>query len=214
MSQNTVRMTFFNYCCPRTFSLLESTCVSTPWTAFSIQSQSDSLFVKIFLPKHSSANYSYFAIQSHQKFDDRHLFKPGAISLIRRHFELRQKKYPCKIRIKFAINPFQTCRHYIYGQKFWKKKNYFAFFSKNILFYLLNYSSKFDWLADLFYGVSTLFGSFNAESSHFDKSLFVSRSLYLQIFYSWGTLMFRHWFVFIYLGIVYIMLVRSLNFSK
>ncbi len=35
---------------------------------------------------------------------------------------------------------------------------------------------------DLFYGVSTLFESFNAELSHFKKSLYVSRSSYLQTF--------------------------------
>ena len=35
----------------------------------------------------------------------------------------------------------------------------------------------------LFYGVLTLFGSFNAESSHFDESLFVSKSSYFQIIY-------------------------------
>ena len=33
----------------------------------------------------------------------------------------------------------------------------------------------------LFYGVSTLFGSFNAELSQFDKGLHVSRSFFLQI---------------------------------
>ena len=37
-------------------------------------------------------------------------------------------------------------------------------------------------LVGLFYGISTFFGSFNAESSHFDESLFISRSSYLQIF--------------------------------
>ena len=34
----------------------------------------------------------------------------------------------------------------------------------------------------LFYGISTLFGSFNTESSPFDEILFVSRSSYIQIF--------------------------------
>ena len=29
---------------------------------------------------------------------------------------------------------------------------------------------KIDWLVVLFYGISTLFGLFNAELSHFDKS--------------------------------------------
>ena len=36
----------------------------------------------------------------------------------------------------------------------------------------------FGWL---FYGISTLFRSFNAELSQFDESLYVSRSSYLQI---------------------------------
>ena len=37
-------------------------------------------------------------------------------------------------------------------------------------------------VGQLVHGVSTIFGSFNAESSYFDKILFVSRSSYLQIF--------------------------------
>ena len=47
----------------------------------------------------------------------------------------------------------------------------------NIQFKNLMYKNKFKtylrWLIDwLFYGASTLFGSFNAESSHLDESLF------------------------------------------
>ena len=37
------------------------------------------------------------------------------------------------------------------------------------------------WLVGWFYGISTLFGSFNAELNQFDKSLYVSRSSYRQV---------------------------------
>ena len=57
--------------------------------------------VKIFLTKtcfsvyitHNFINFTWFALLSHQKFDERFLFKPGACYLIYHHFELPQKKY-------------------------------------------------------------------------------------------------------------------------
>ena len=59
------------------------------------------------------------------------------------------------------------------------------------------------WLVGWFYGVSTLLGPFNAERWFWWKfvcfKVFVSSNIY-----SWCTLIFRYWFVFIYFGIVYI----------
>ena len=66
-------------------------CVSVTWTVFLTQACSGkSMFsplVNIFLNKtcffihitHSSVNFTWFILLSHQKFDDRTLFKPGLL---------------------------------------------------------------------------------------------------------------------------------------
>ena len=50
------------------------------------------------------------------------------------------------------------------------------------------------WLVVLFYGESTLFGSFNAESSHFDESLFQGLRIfkYLLMVYSNFQIFFKN----------------------
>ena len=70
---------------PRTLSLLRSQCVSPPWTIFSTQICSGkckfSKFVNIVFAKHIThcvVNFTWFALLSQQKFDDRPLFKLGA----------------------------------------------------------------------------------------------------------------------------------------
>ena len=118
MSQKTVPMTFFTTV-SGTFSLPEIPCVLTSWTVYSTQARCGnpmfSLMVKFFFfikigfsvsIIDSSVNYILFALLSHQKFDDRSLFKPGALCSICCHFELPQNKYFCVIRIIFAINQF------------------------------------------------------------------------------------------------------------
>ena len=54
----------------------------------------------------SSVNFIWFALLSHQKFDDRPLFKPGA--LICHHSEQPQNNFFCEIKIIFALDQFQT----------------------------------------------------------------------------------------------------------
>ena len=44
---------------------------------------------------HSSVNFTWYALLSHQKFDAIALFKPEALCLICCHFEQPQKKYFC-----------------------------------------------------------------------------------------------------------------------
>ena len=59
---------------------------------------------------------------------------------------------------------------------FWNIRKYSIFFTyrvRNIIFLV-------SWLFLLFFGTSVVFGSFNAELSKLDKSLYVSRSSYLQ----------------------------------
>ena len=100
---------------PGTFPLSESQRDSTPQVAFSFPAgrvckTMFSLFVKIFLTKkcftvniiHSFVNFTWFTLVNCQKFDDRLLFKPGAVCLIFLHFELSQKKYFYKIKMIFV----------------------------------------------------------------------------------------------------------------
>ena len=76
---------------PGTFLLYQSQCVSTPWTVFSTQTHNDKPmfrpFVNISFNKtcfsihitYSSENLTWFELPSHQKFDDRPVFKPATI---------------------------------------------------------------------------------------------------------------------------------------
>ena len=78
---------------------LESQCVSIVWTIFSTQAfigkPMFSPFLNIILTKicffvhirYSSVNFTWFALFTHQKFDDRPLLKPGALHFICHHFE-------------------------------------------------------------------------------------------------------------------------------
>ena len=56
-------------------------------------------------------------ITSHQRFNYRRLFKPGALCLICCNFALPQNKYFCEIKITFAKNQFQT----MLSLDLWKK---------------------------------------------------------------------------------------------
>ena len=90
---------------PGTFSSLESQCVSTSWTVFLTRARTGKflfdLFVniwqklKLFLTErcffmyitNSSVNFAWFALFSHQEFDDRPLFEPEILCLIFHQFE-------------------------------------------------------------------------------------------------------------------------------
>ena len=58
---------------------------------------------------YSFIDFIGFALLSHQRFDDRPLFKPGALCLICHHFELPKNKYFCLIKIIFAKANSQKC---------------------------------------------------------------------------------------------------------
>ena len=77
----------------RTFSLSEKQYVSIPCTVFSTRTHSSKAICKYFLTKtyfsvpiiHFSVNFTWITLFSHQRFDDRPLFKPGALCLIYCH---------------------------------------------------------------------------------------------------------------------------------
>ena len=62
-------------------------------------------FVRI---THSSVNFTWFALLSHEKIDDKPLFKCEALCLILCHFELSQNNHFCEIKTFFFLIKFQT----------------------------------------------------------------------------------------------------------
>ena len=120
MPQETVCMTSFTDCGARNFSLSESLCVSIPWTVFmSLAGHGKSMFssfVKTFLTKtclfvhitHSSVNFTWFALHSQQKFDDRPPYNSGGFCLVFSHFEQPQSKVGDRSRRRLESSLFNN----------------------------------------------------------------------------------------------------------
>ena len=65
---------------------------------------------------HILQNFTQFAILSHQKFDDRPLFKPGALWFVVILNCLKMNTF-CDIRIIFARNQFQITQSLHFGEQ-------------------------------------------------------------------------------------------------
>ena len=94
------------------------------------------LSVVFFLLKHasqytftnSSVNFTWFVLLSHQRFDERPLFKPGSL-----WFAIF--KYFCKTKIIFAINRFQTMQNlYLWKNMFLKIYSECLIYSMNLIY--------------------------------------------------------------------------------
>ena len=84
---------------------------------------------------HSSVNFLWFKLLKRQIFDDRPLFKPGALCLVHRHFELPQNKTFSAIKIFFLRTNSTQCIVYIYGKNPEIKLLFFFFLNSQ---YVLN----------------------------------------------------------------------------
>ena len=126
-SQKTLNMNLFLTTAPRTFSLPDSQCISTQSTVFSIQTLCGkpifSPLVNIFgfsvHITHSCVNFIWFALLSHQAFNDRPLFKRGELF----NFLLIQitPKQFFNNEIFFVTKQFQTMKNLHLRRKFWNK---------------------------------------------------------------------------------------------
>ena len=88
MSKKTVSMIFFTDRDTWNIFMTESECASCPWTVNFIVAKSGLAYLLTFFftkaclsvqDTHSSVNLTWFVLLSHQKFDDRPLFKLGAL---------------------------------------------------------------------------------------------------------------------------------------
>ena len=155
MCQKFVSMTFFIDTCTQKFPL-QNQCVSTPWSVFSTQAcrgKPIKLICNILLTKtyfsmhitHSSVNFTWFVLLTHQIFDDRILFKPGASFLTKTCFS----EHITHSSVNFTW--FVLLTHQIFDDRILFKPGA-SFLTKTYFsMHITHYSENFTWFVLLSY---------------------------------------------------------------